>query len=76
MLFIDALAKGKSLKDPVFWKKVQSIVNLVGGSAPLICIVIPSLKEYLTVDNILALGSCVGAMNIYFTNATSTQVGL
>jgi hypothetical protein len=76
MNFIDALDKGRCLQDSVFWKKTQSLVNLVGGSAPLLCIVIPGLKEYLTVDNILALGSCIGAMNIYFTNATSTQVGL
>lgn len=76
MKFINALGKGRSLKDPVFWKKIQSLVNLVGGSAPLICVVIPGLKEYLTVDNILALGSCVAAMNVYFTTATSTQVGI
>lgn len=76
MKFINALAKGRSLKDPEFWKNIQSLVNLLGGSAPMICIIIPGLKEYLTVDNILALSSCVVALNVYFTNATSEKVGI
>ena len=76
MKFINVLNKGQCIKNPEFWKKIQSLVNLVGGSASLICIIIPSLKEYLTVDNILAFGSCVTALNVYFTNATSEKVGL
>lgn len=76
MKFINVLKKGNCLKNPIFWKNIQSLINLVGGSATLICIIFPNLTEYLTEHNLIAFSSFIGAMNIYFTNATSTQVGI
>jgi hypothetical protein len=76
MKFIDALAKGECLKDPVFWKGIQNKLNVVSGFVPLIGLCIPSLRDYVTVENIGILGSGVAALNVYFTNATSTKVGL
>jgi hypothetical protein len=76
MKFIDALAKGECLKDPAFWKGIQNKLNVVAGFVPLIGLCIPSLREYVTVENIEILGAGVAALNVYFTNATSTKVGL
>lgn len=76
MKIFEVLKLGNSLKNPSWWKKIQSFINLLSGTAPLIIIAVPATKDLLTVDNILALGSSVAAMNVYFTNATSEKVGL
>jgi len=75
MKFINVLKLGNSLKDPSWWKKLQSLINLLSGTAPLIVLAVPATRDLLTVDNILALGSSVAAMNVYFTNATSDKIG-
>ena len=76
MKFINALAKGKSLSNPIFWKGIQDKINLVSGFVPLIIIIVPQTRSLFTIENIAALSTCVAAMNVYFTNATSDKVGL
>jgi len=76
MKIFDVLKIGNSLSDPSWWKKVQSFINLISGTAPLIIITVPITKNLLTVDNILALSSSVAALNVYFTVATSKKIGL
>lgn len=76
MKFLEALKVGHSLEDPVFWKKAQNLLNLISGSSALIIIIVPSLKEYLTPDNMIAVGAALAALNAYFTSATSDKVGL
>jgi ribosomal protein L5 len=76
MKFINALFVGKSLDNPEFWKDIQSLLNLISGCIPIIIIAVPSVRSWLTVENITALGSSVAAMNIYFTNASSDKVGI
>lgn len=76
MKFLTALNYGECLENPVFWKKIQNLINLVSGSSAFIVIIFPSLKEYLTPDNITAFAGAIGALNVYFTQATSAQVGL
>lgn len=76
MKIFTALQVGKSLNNPELWKDIQSLINLVSGCIPLISIVFPSVRSWLTVENITALGSSIAAMNIYFTNATSNKVGI
>jgi hypothetical protein len=75
MKMFDVLKLGNSLSNPSLWKKIQSLVNLLSGTAPLIIIAVPATRDLLTENNILALSSSVAAMNIYFTNATSEKVG-
>ena len=76
MKIFDVLKVGNSLSNPAWWKKIQSFINLLSGIAPLIILIVPSTKDLLTVNNILALSSSIAAMNVYFTNATSDKVGI
>ena len=76
MKIFNVLKLGNSISNPSFWKKLQSFINVLAGTAPLIIIVIPSTRNLFTQDNILALGSSVAALNVYFTTATSEKVGV
>lgn len=75
MKIFDVLKFGYSLSNPSLWKKIQAFITLLSGTAPLIIIAVPATKDLLTVDNLLALGSSIAAMNVYFTISTSEKIG-
>ena len=72
---LEALKKGNTVVNPEFWKKIQNLINLVGGMSAFIVILFPSMREYLTVENLQAFGGTIAALNIYFTTATTTTIG-
>jgi len=71
--FIQALYKGQSLKNPAFWKHIQSLLTLSISILPLVTFISP---EWLTVELLLKVNAFIGAMIIYLTNATSDKVGI
>lgn len=75
MKFIDVLQKGKCLSNPKLYKRLQDGVNLIIGNIPFIILMFPSTKSFLTVENLVSIGSGLAAFNVYFTNATSDKVG-
>ena len=75
----EVLQLGKSLADPQKWKKRQVGITLLGG----FFIGIAQLAKmfnydiYLDEDTATAIaGGIIGAVNFYFTLATSTKVGV
>ena len=70
------LKKGNCVDNPEFWKNIQSLVNLVGGLSAFIVILFPQAREYLTVENLGAVGGAISALNVYFTTSTSEKVGI
>lgn len=66
---INALKAGKSLKNPVFWKKIQI---LVAGLIPLIAFVFPDLDKNLAgvIDG--AIVSIIAVL----TYATTDKMGV
>ena len=75
MKFINVLRKGECLSNPKLYKKLQDVVNLIIGNIPFIILMFPSMKSFLTVENLVSVGSGLAAFNVYFTNATSDKVG-
>lgn len=76
MKFIDVLKKGRMLSNPVTWKRLQAIVVLIGGIAPLIVILVPSLQRYLSADVVAATYAALGSVGAYLTVATTEKMGL
>lgn len=76
MKMINALKAGECLENPALWKKLQSLLNLISGCSGVLILAIPSLRDYLTPENMASVGSALAALNVYFTNATSSQVGI
>ena len=75
MKFIDVLKKGECLSNPKLYKRLQDVINLLVGNIPIILLMFPSMNSFLTVENLMSLGSGLAAFNVYFTNATSEKVG-
>jgi len=73
---IDPLKIGRSLKNPSFWKKVQSICNVLSAVVPVLLLIIPWMPKWITVDFFISLSAALGAISLYLTNATSTKVGI
>lgn len=76
MKIIDALKKGQILANPVFWKRVQNVVSLIGGMAPFIVLIMPSLGRYLSPDMVAAAYAALGAVSVYLTVSTTEKLGL
>ena len=74
--FLDPLKHGQCLHDPAFWKKLQTMVNLGISILPVIAVFIPALQQYVTAELLAKVYVALGAMNIYFTTATSEKVGV
>ena len=75
MKFIDVLKKDECLSNPKTYKRLQDVVNLLVGNIPIIILIFPSITSFLTVENLMSIGSGLAAFNVYFTNATSDKVG-
>lgn len=76
MNIIEALKKGKMLANPVLWKRLQNVVQLVGGIAPFIVLIMPSLNRYLSPQLIAAAYAALGAVSVYLTVSTTEKLGL
>ena len=76
MQMIEALKVGQSLKNPEFYKKLQSGLTLLFGAIPLIGTFIPSVSEFFTAERMGDLLGFVAAVNLYFIPATSEKVGI
>lgn len=66
---INALKAGKSLKNPVFWKKIQV---LAAGLIPLIAFVFPDLDKNLAG----VIDGAIVAVISYLTYATTNKMGI
>jgi len=75
MSIFSVLQKGVSVSNPTTYKKVQQVLTLVGSAGPLIAVFNPTLAQYVTPDNLAALGAFVGGLNIYMTTATTDKIG-
>lgn len=76
MKIIDALKKGKMLANPEIWKRLQNVVTLIGGIAPFIVLIMPSLGRYLSPDMVAAAYAALGAVSIYLTVSTTEKLGV
>lgn len=74
--FIDVLKVGNVVENPKLWKRLQQTINYISGITPFLILFFPSLKDYLTVDNITTISGFIAASNIYFTASTSSKIGM
>lgn len=72
----ESLKKGNCVQNPVFWKRVQSLLNFIFGCGGLLVLVFPSLQNVLTPEVLVALTSVITASNVYFTHSTTESIGL
>jgi len=79
---IKALDHGKIIANPESWKNntaavtaVSSLLTLIVGMLEIFGISIP-MDDGLKVAMATALWSCVGALNVFATFATSAKVGI
>jgi len=76
MSILSALKAGQSLANPGGWKQVQNWINLSAGVAGVAATFVPGLGAVLTPDVIEAAVGILGAVNVYFTTATTDKIGL
>ena len=76
MSILTALKAGQSLANPGGWKQVQNWINLSAGVAGVAATFVPGLGAVLTPDVIEAAAGILGAVNVYFTTATTDKIGL
>jgi len=76
MMFFEALKKGRSLRDPQFWKGLQNGVTLSGSLIPVMAIIVPELNNWLNPETLAKIYAALGAISMYLTTATSEKIGL
>jgi hypothetical protein len=72
----NALQRGKILKDPVFWKRLQLGLNASLPLIPIIITIAPETAVFITPEAITGLATIVGVVNSYLTIATTERLGL
>lgn len=71
-----ALLKNNELRNPAFWKKLQSLVLLLIGLAPFLRFIFPSYADVLNEKMLNDLSAALATVALYLTSATSAKVGL
>lgn len=71
-----ALKKGNSLENPVFWKKAQLYLTIIGVMLPLAAVLFPSLQVIIDKDILAKTLVQIAAVNAYLTVATTDKIGV
>jgi hypothetical protein len=74
--FLTVVQKGNSLQNPAFWKTLQLLLTTLASIAPLIAPFYEPLNLFLQSGGLEKLITAVGVLNIYFTAATTTKIGV
>lgn len=73
MSILKALRAGQALAEPAGWKKVQNYINLAAAGAGIAATFVPGLSAVMTPEVIEAGVGILGAINVYFTTATTEK---
>jgi len=76
MRFLTALKKGKTIRNPEFWKKIQNFINLVFGLSGVIAFKYPEIASQLTTENLAAITIGMSSINGYLSTITTDKVGV
>ena len=71
MSILNALRAGQALANPGGWKEVQNYINLAAAGAGVAATFVPGLSAFLSPEVIEAGVGILGAINVYFTTATT-----
>jgi hypothetical protein len=73
-----AIQAGEQLKNPAAWKNVQLLMNAFLTILGAVLVFVPDLEVSDAQLNAVAYGLATlgGLLNVYFTAATTTKVGL
>jgi hypothetical protein len=75
MTIIDVLKAGKSLENPVFWKKMQIKLALIAGFLPLFVTAFPQMQGIIDHDLVSKIDGGITAVIVYLTVATTDKLG-
>ena len=75
MTIIDVLKAGRSLENPVFWKKVQIKLALFAGFLPLAVTAFPQLQGIIDHALVSKIDGSITAVIVYLTVATTDKLG-
>jgi uncharacterized membrane protein len=67
---------GYVVENPVFWKRVQLYVTILGTVFPLLAVFVPVLQVAIDKNVIAETLAAVATVNVYLTAATTDKIGL
>jgi hypothetical protein len=70
------LKKGQSITNPVFWKRVQLCVALLGVLLPPITLLFPAAQVIIDKGVIASTLAAIATVNAYLTVATTDKIGI
>jgi hypothetical protein len=68
--------KGQSIKNPVFWKRVQLYTSILGVLLPTIAVFFPAAQVIIDKGVITATLAAIATVNASLTVATTDKIGL
>ena len=69
------LQLGKTVENPVFWKKVQLYVTVLGVLLPTIGALFPVAQVLVEKNVIAGTLTAIATVNVYLTAATTDKIG-
>lgn len=69
-----AILKNHSLKNPEFWKRLQSLILTVIAISPFLRTVFPSYAVLLDEKMLNDLVTALAALALYFTHSTTAKI--
>jgi hypothetical protein len=70
------LKKGQMVENPVFWKRVQFYISVIGILLPTLALFIPAFQLVIDKNVIGATLAAVATVNGYLIPATTDKIGL
>ncbi|MFI3218369.1 MAG: hypothetical protein QX189_04540 [Methylococcales bacterium] len=70
------LKVGKSVENPVLWKKIQLYITVLGTALPLLALCFPFLQVLIDKDILAKTLTAIAMVNVTLTVATTDKIGL
>lgn len=70
------LVKGNMVDNPAALKKLQNLIQLLGGALPLIAVFVPGAQFLIDKDVLIKMYGAIGALSIYLNTASTDKIGI